>query len=253
MYLKNGAVYLSILTFLTILSCSNEKPSENLVQKEFGKSNSDQKAIEIADKVMEAMGGQKNWDDTQFIIWDFFGSRKLTWDKWTGNVRIVSERDKYIVLVNINDLTGKVMRNGVEITHRDSLNKYLALGKSMWINDSYWMVMPFKLKDPGVNLKYLRRDTTSKGQEADILQLTFNSVGDTPENKYEIFIDPKTNLVVEWAFYKNLKDAKPRFTNVWKNYKKYGKILLSNDRGEEYYLNDIQVLEEMPPEIFTDF
>ena len=36
---------------------------------------SDPKAIEIANKVMAAMGGEKAWNDTRHITWNFFGVR----------------------------------------------------------------------------------------------------------------------------------------------------------------------------------
>ena len=80
---------------------------------------SDPKAIEIADKVMEAMGGKKAWDETRHITWNFFGTRVLTWDKWTGNVRIDFLRDKSVILMNINTDTGKVFKWGAEQTAAD--------------------------------------------------------------------------------------------------------------------------------------
>jgi hypothetical protein len=252
MYLKNITTYLTMFGLLVMMACmGNEKPEETQ-SPGFNAANSDPKAIEIADKVMEAMGGQKNWDETRYIVWNFFGSRKLYWDKWTGNVRIESSRDNFAVLVNVNDLTGQVGKDGKILTDPDSLSKYLAIGKSMWINDSYWLVMPFKLKDPGVTLKYLRQDTTSFGKQAEVIQLTFDSVGDTPNNKYEVYVDSETNLVGEWAFFQNADDEVPRFRNRWRHYKNYGNILLSFDRGEGYYLSEIEVLEEMPESVFKE-
>jgi hypothetical protein len=37
-------------------------------------------------------------------------------------------------------------------------NKTNALrkGKNWWINDAYWLVMPWKLQDPGVTLSYVK-------------------------------------------------------------------------------------------------
>jgi len=238
---------------LIFTGCTVNSKTANQKQPGFDATSSDQKAIEIVDKVMVAVGGQKNWNETRFIVWDFFGSRKLYWDKMTGNVRIVSLKDNFIVLVNIHNMTGKVEKNGKEITNPDTLQKFLTIGKSMWINDSYWLVMPFKMKDPGVNLKYMRQDTTSEGKVADVIQLTFDSVGETPENKYEVYVDTETNLVAEWAYFKNSKDEKPEFRNPWRHYKQYGKILLSFDRGNGRFLTDIEVLDEMPTELFTDF
>jgi hypothetical protein len=47
---------------------------------------------------------------------------------------------------------------------------YLKEG-NWWINDS-WLVMPWKLQDPGVNLTYVK-DKLPSGTTVDILQLTF--------------------------------------------------------------------------------
>ena len=36
---------------------------------------------------------------------------------------------------------------------------------------------------------------------ADVLQLTFKNVGDTPDNRYEVLVNRALGLVEEWAFY----------------------------------------------------
>jgi hypothetical protein len=214
--------------------------------------SSDKVAIKIADEVMEAMGGLENWNNTQFISWSFFGNRKHTWDKKTGNIRIESPKDSMVYLMNVNDMTGKIIQGDKEITHPDSLQKYLKRGKSIWINDSYWLVMPFKLKDPGVTLKYLGEDQNQEGIPSDILELTFSNVGDTPNNKYHVMVDKDTRLVNEWSFFSDKADTEPRFVMPWKDYNPYGNILLSVDRGKAY-LSAIAVYDNLPGKIFTDF
>ena len=253
MYFKIIAYYFILMSLGVLIGCSTGSELSNPAAEGFNISASDQKAINIADAVMTAMGGRKNWDESRFISWDFFGSRKLWWDKHTGNVRVESQKEDYTVLVNIYDLSGKVKKNGVEISHPDSLAKYLEKGKNAWINDSYWLVMPFKLKDTGVTLKYLRQDTTQTGELADVLQLTFEKVGETPQNKYEVFVDKESRLVTQWTFYANADDPEPRFTTAWKDYKRYGKILLSGDRGNGYLLKDIKVEDSMPERLFREF
>lgn len=231
---------------------STEQPYGNPPAEGFNEAASDQKAIEIADAVMEAMGGRKAWDTTQYIYWNFFGNRALLWDKQTGNVRIESPRDSTIYLINIYDNTGKVMKNGEEITHTDSLQKYVDRGKGMWINDSYWLVMPFKLKDSGVTLTYKGEDTIMGGHAADVLQLHFKEVGNTPQNKYDVYVEKNSHLVKQWAYYREAAMDTPNFVTPWNDYQKHGSILLGGNRGERA-ITDIKVLEEVPAEAFTSF
>lgn len=246
-----------LLFFFLILSTSagiaQPKKSSNPPASGFDMAGSDPKAVQLADQVMAAMGGRKAWDNTHLIAWNFFGFRKLVWDKWTGTVRVDNLRDDQTVLLNINTDKGRVFRNGKELTEPDSVAKYVKAGKAAWINDSYWLVMPFKLKDSGVTLKYLGDTMATKdGKAADMIQMTFKGVGVTPDNKYHIWIDKKSHLVTQWAHYPKYTDEAPRFTLPWADYKKYGSILLSGERGERD-LTEIKVFSGLPGEVFSDF
>ncbi|MBX2844380.1 MAG: hypothetical protein KTR26_21640 [Flammeovirgaceae bacterium] len=224
---------------------------DNPPMQGFDSLNSDPQAIEIADKVMKAMGGRESWDNTRYISWNFLGFRKLLWDKFTGNVRVENQNNDLKILVNIHNLEGKVFKDGEEQTHPDSLSKFLQRGKEIWINDSYWLIMPFKLKDSGVTLKYLGEDSVMNNL-SHVLELTFNAVGVTPQNKYHVFVDKNTNLVNQWAFYKNYNDESPGFTLPWTNYKDFGSIKISGDRGSRQ-LSEIYVLDSIPESYFTTF
>src|SRR5215210_239467 len=98
---------LAFISLLLLLSTSCSQPqkseSENPPMPDFNAQGSDAKAMEIADEVMKAQGGRKNWDDTHYIAWNFFGNRKLIWDKYTGNVRVENVKDDTKILVNVND------------------------------------------------------------------------------------------------------------------------------------------------------
>jgi hypothetical protein len=225
--------------------------AQNPASKGFDLEGSDQKAIEIADKVMDAMGGRKNWDKTRYITWVFFGVRKHIWDKWTGNVRIEGLKDKSVSLLNINNNTGSIYRNGTFVKDPDSLANFLKIAKGQWINDSYWLVMPYKLKDSGVTLKYLGEAKTQKEEDAYLLGLTFKEVGDTPQNKYQVWVSKANNLVVQWAYFAKASLEKPNFTMPWLKYEKQGKILLSGDRGERK-LSEIKVFNKINTKIFTE-
>lgn len=255
--------YLIFATFLMILSLACQ--SVNTTAEEtatavvanpaadgFNAAASDEMAIQWADKVMEAMGGRESWDTTRFLHWNFFGRRTLLWDKQEGKVRIESPADSMTYLVDIFNNTGQVKKGDSVMSQPDSIAKYVERGRRIWINDSYWLVMPFKLKDSGVTLKHVGQDTTLAGSMAEVLSLTFESVGVTPQNKYLVYIDPATNLVNQWDFFTNADDEAPRFAMPWKGYQTYGALKLSGDRGKPQ-LSDIAVLESVPAAAFTTF
>ena len=192
----------------------------------------DKKANAIVKDMLEAMGGTENYNTTRFIQWDFV-NRKLSWDKWTGDVRVENPSAMQVVLVNINTLNGKVFENGLLVTDQEKANALLKKGKDWWINDAYWLVMPWKLQDPGVTLSYVKTDTLPSGKLADVLQLTFDGVGVTPDNKYWVYVGQEDHLVQQWAYYQSFNDAEPKFVKPWNNYQKQGNILLSSDRPNE--------------------
>ena len=239
--------YCFMLLIFTACQTTNNPASEG-----FNLKDSDPKAITVADEVMNAMGSRKAWDNTRYLKWNFFGSRQHVWDKKTGNIRIDSKKDNFTVLMNIFTQNGKVKKDGVEHTHPDSIKVYLEKGMSAWINDSYWLVMPFKLKDSGVRLKYIGKEKTQTGQMADVLELTFANVGKTPDNKYHVFVDETSRLVTQWTFFTKATDPEPRFSTPWDGYKKYGNILLSGGRGK-YELTDIEVPNQVPDNVFTAY
>ncbi len=254
-------LFLSFLIFSMLWSCQNNTTENtnsttneivgNPPAEGFDLENSDAKAIQIADEVMEAMGGRKAYDDTRYLLWDFFGSRNWIWDKQEGNIRVESLNADYKIVMNLNTMKGRVYMQGVEYTRPDSLNKYLGMAKDMWINDSYWLVMPYKLKDSGVTLKYNGEEKNEEGQMQDILELTFKDVGKTPENKYLVYVDQESKLVSAWSFFPTIENPKPRFTTPWDGYEKHGNILLGGGRGT-YQLKGISVADTIAAGTFTE-
>lgn len=228
------------------------KTEVNPAHEDFNVEDSDKKAIQIADKVMKSMGGRENWDNSKYLKWNFFGQRLHYWNKETGDIRIEIANSDAIILMNINTLEGKVKLGDVEPTKDDSLDKYLELGKDMWINDSYWMYMPFKLKDGGVTLKYKQKRMMLDHEYAHALELTFDGVGETPDNKYIIYVDTYDYKVRQWDFYPTVEMEEPAFSTTWENYLQYGNIELANVRSTDT-IADIAVFEELSETVFTSF
>ncbi|NOG54236.1 MAG: hypothetical protein HND57_07895 [Planctomycetes bacterium] len=244
--------------------------SVNPAARGFDFEGSDAQAIEVADRVMRAMGGRSGWDRTNILAWTFFAGRRHIWNKTTGDYRIdwtASEEDggaSYVLVSNTNRQDkGQVWKDGVALEDRDEISTWLDQGYKWWVNDSYWLIMPYKLKDTGATLTY-KGETTHVSEEptefgvmprqtdADILQLTFAGVGVTPDNKYDVYVDRPTGLVYQWSYYANVADEEPAFTSKWRLWERRGYILLSGDRGEGRQLTNIAVYDSLPAEAFAE-
>lgn len=236
-------LFLGLFVALFAACTAGKLARQNPAAPGFNTAESDAKAIAIADQVMHAMGGRKAWDETCGVAWTFFNRRKLVWDKAAGVCQIEWLNRPLTVSVDLNTGKGKVLMDGVAQTEPDTLAKYLDMGKKVWINDAYWLFMPFKLKDSGVTLKYVGKGKTDAGEAADVLQMTFSGVGVTPENKYHVWVDEKSHLVTQWAYFPKFSDEKPALQNPWGDYARYGKILLSGTRGKMGGMLPIRVLE----------
>lgn len=209
----------------------------------------DTKAEELADRVMARMGGQESWDNARFVTWKFFGKRLHHWDRWTGDIRI--QTDDRLVLMNIKTKEGIAVEKGKRLTGK-KLTKALDQGWKQWINDSYWMFMPYKLRDPGVVLKYLGKGKLEDGRAAEEVEMTFSPEnGVTPDNKYIVRVAEDTGLIEEWSFFKKKQKVKPGFTMPWSNWKPFGEIWLATSHGRDLDW-EIAVLAEVPSGMFSD-
>jgi len=225
--------YTAVLVSCILIACQPKNDSIDISipsTQEQIKGTADTKSIALAEKVMAANGGQAAWDATRYIQWNFFGSRKHIWDKKTNNLIIEGIKDEYLIKMNLDNDAGSVRYNGIQHTEADSLSKYIKKGKQMWNNDAYWLLMPYKLRDPGVHLKYLGLDSIEDRTDIHKIEMTYT--------------------IVQWEFFPKASDKKSRFVTPWTEYKKYGNIMLAGSRGENYEISDIQV---DLPELATAF
>lgn len=225
---------------------------------------SDPKAIAVADRVMEALGGEAAWNATRYLRFDFAVDRggktvmrrAHAWDKWTGRYR-VEGKDKdgrdVVVAMNLNTRLGSATVAG-KLLAGEELDKALETGYAWWVNDAYWLVMPYKMRDPGVVLTLAGQER--KGDDAwDKVLLTFEGVGLTPEDRYWVFVNQKTGLVDRWEFV--LKGEKtPPVPFDWKGWRAHGRIQLADDRvnpndGTRIHFPVLDAPSTLPDEAFA--
>lgn len=212
----------------------------------------------LADRVMQALGGKQAWDNAHFFHFTYAGRRSHWWDKWTGRYRVEGqnkEGQKYVVLENINTKEGTAYLDGQKV-EGDKAKELLEAGYGAWVNDTYWLLMPYKLQDPGVNLSYDGKETID-GKTYDKLALSFGNVGLTPGDRYWAWINPDTGLMDRWAYIlQDMPKEGPPTVWRWEGWQKYGNLMLAPTRtrvGDDRKLefSDITVSDQMPDFVFT--
>lgn len=218
----------------------------------------DPKAVKIAEATLEAMGGRQAWENTRYLRFEFFGFRLHHWDRYTGQHRLegkTRDGNSYVVLHNIQTREGQAWLDGEPLAGED-LEQWLERAYGAWINDAYWLIMPYKLQDPGVAL-YYEGEETLDGKVYDKLLLKFNRVGLTPGDRYWAWINRETGLMDRWGYHLQGWEADREITQwKWLDWERHGQILLAPRRVQvgddrEAMLGKLAVFDSLPETVFT--
>ncbi|MBK0403289.1 hypothetical protein I5M27_09850 [Adhaeribacter sp. BT258] len=242
---------LSIFSFLFLAGCNGGGSKEVYpAQPGFNEEGSDKKALEIADKMMEALGGYDAWQNTRYIAWTFFGQYNI-WDKKESLFR--HEKGNVVSVLAMSKGGGRVFDKGVEETDTVQLYNKLSTAYTHFVSNTYFLFMPYKMKDQGVTLKYRFEAKGPNGKPADVLRLTFDRVGISPDNMHDVWIDKETHLPVLWAFYGSKEDKEPAFIRKWADYKDFNGMKLAVNRDSQMdtlRISHLKVVKSVPKALF---
>jgi len=220
------------------------------------------RAVHIADQVMAALGGKPAWDKLHGLRWTFEVSvndtlrpgRRHAWDKMSGWQRVDGKSRTgtvYTFIGNLNNGEGMAWMDGNAI-QGDSLQKLVKRSRSMWINDTYWMLMPYKLRDPGVRLGY-DGDTLIAGATYDRLTLAFENVGDTPGDHYWVYVNRANHRVERWDMVLQ-GDQPPAESYTWEGWEQHDGLwfpTIHRKDGTVIYTRAIETVASFPDREFT--
>jgi hypothetical protein len=130
-----------------------------------------------------------------------------------------------------------------------------------FINDSYWLLMPWKLEDPGVKVES-QGTTTIDGLDYDILHVSFENVGLTPGDQYWAFVNRKTHRMDRWAYFLQGDEGTASMDKAtawtWSDWRPSGGLMLASDRrqvggkeGERIYFPVLKVLDKVDDGVFA--
>lgn len=162
----------AILFLIAVIAIYFFVNNESLPEGQKGKE-----ADALATKMLEAMNFDA-YKNTEIIEWNFTGNHYYKWLKQEDIVE-VSWDDYKVVLHTNSPEKSIVFENNVLITDNDRIKE----ATDLYNNDSFWVVAPFKILDPGTE----RSIVNYEGKEA--LLVTYTSGGTTPGDSYLWILD----------------------------------------------------------------
>ncbi len=217
----------------------------------------------VHDRMMEAMDPNGEYAKRRYLAFTWLiqraggeaVGRSHRWDRWSGDVRVEGPTDQgtLVAVFNTNSPDqGRVWVDGNEVLDA-SRSEWLGRAQGMHVNDAYWLVMPYKWTDPGVTTRYLGEESDDDGTIWEIVELSFDNVGRTPQNVYHAYISPASGLMERWAHYRTA-DAEPSYA-VWREWTSFGGARLPLDRAlandARLYFEGVELLAEAPADAFT--
>jgi uncharacterized protein DUF6503 len=196
------------------------------VTSAFAAETRDPAAVAVARRALEAMGGAQAFATLRTLKFDFVVERDgkevarvhHVWDRWDGRYRIEGvNRDgkNFRTLFNVQQQgTGRSWLDGKELDG-EALKKALERAYGRFINDTYWLLMPAKMQDPGVNLAS-EGESEKDGKTYDVVRLTFSDgVGLTPKDTYWAYVSKDSGLMERWEFVLTDQKAEDREAFLW--------------------------------------
>lgn len=183
----------------------------------------------------KAMGGD-NWSKVKEIDFNFVveqdGKALFTAQhKWnvaagTDNVKWTDKEGK------AHDVTANLTKPATE---GDEKTAY-----ARWVNDSYWLLAPLKLKDKGVKVE-AGGPKDLNGASVETINLSFDNVGLTPTDKYVMYIDPQTKMPKAWDYIPATGNG---MQATWEKFQDFNGLKLAtehNFNGKTIKLTEIKV------------
>ncbi|HSS45268.1 MAG TPA: hypothetical protein VLO07_08005 [Thermoanaerobaculia bacterium] len=200
----------------------------------------DEKADAVGQELLTSLGGPAVFEKARQFQFDFVveGEGKTiarfshVWDRYTGDYRLAGTEKTgapFTVYFNVNTRLGKAFVNGrpAEPQRQEQL---LKTSYERFINDTYWLLAPWKIFDPGVHLAYDGEKPCPNGGDCDVLRLSFEeSVGLTPKDVYWLWISRQGRQMVAWQYVLGGAQEEPT-TALWTNWKKFAGLSLSLDK-----------------------
>lgn len=205
---------LSLFCLLLVFSCKSEKkePATKEEVIEFS----------IAEKIANAHG-YKNWKNVEKVTFTF----KVDRDTIKGSGR------SWVWFPKNDSVYMKAGTQEVKYSRR-SLDSVPANADKAFINDKYWLLVPFQLVwDRSATISEPKKvESPINKEQLDMITITYPDEGGyTPGDAYDIYYD-EDYLIREWT-YRQGNSPQPSLSNTFENYKDFNGIKIAIDHKKD--------------------
>lgn len=223
-------------------------------------------ADELARRSIDILGGPA-WEKARYLSFTFNLERNgqtsasfpQQWDRTTGLYRVSGKDPKgvpFVVVENVNTKSGRAWQNGVEVRDPAALQELMTLGYRRFINDTYWLLMPLKMLEPGVRRNAMGERTDACGRKWDVVRVIFDQGQGVPADTYWAWINRDSGIVEEWDMKLAGTPAdQPPVEIFFHDFRRVGGVLISTRRevkgkNQTVRLDDLVILPEVPKGAF---
>ncbi|MBO3098924.1 hypothetical protein [Gelidibacter pelagius] len=135
----------------------------------------------LATKMLNALDHEA-YKNTNYIEWTFNKRHHYKWNKAKNNCQVYWK--SYRVDLDLNDPSKSEAFENEEKVDKESSKKLIEKAISNFNNDSFWLVAPYKVFDPGTERRIVTLEDGSEG-----LLVTYTSGGTTPGDSYLWHLD----------------------------------------------------------------
>jgi hypothetical protein len=176
----------------------------------------DLKAIELADQVMKAAGADQ-WLHVKRVQFMFNLEEK--------DDVILSAKHDWDVKAGTDTVSWAGQSVTIHIDHVGSGDNDAKAALGRWVNDAFWLLLPLRLKEPTVILRYDGEQETD-GRKLQVLHAGYTSNIPASVPPYNLYIDSESHRVVKLD---RLLTSDKKTTVTFEKYETFGPFTLPTE------------------------
>ena len=203
-----SALVVAVIAANPAIVCAQESTSSAPVRT-FDPSGSDPAAVALVDRVWKLLGGRSAYEAINYVQFtasrlegsESLSSHTILWDRREDRVRLQMQtrRGELLVFLRMRDGAGTAFENG-EVVPEEDRSGVVNHARALCEDDLYWLLMPWRLKDPGVHL-HSAGEVERDGARLKRVRVTMDPGGWLgPGQLFHIAVDPRDGRLVEWSW-----------------------------------------------------